>query len=206
MVGLLEMCEVMSMSLFARKTAVCWCLAVAVAVPAVVLGQTNNYITNGVEYAIAGSLPGDQTHPSLGLSTTGGYIVWEDNLTDGDGLGISARQLNSSLSGILFPFPRQRHRRGRSGTPAGGLAEQAAARCSCGKGGGAAISTFTPASSRRAESGSLPPTTCWSILSRTTFKSTRRWRRWPTATWWWSGAATMSVSCEQLAGRLCAVC
>jgi hypothetical protein len=92
----------MSLSLFARNALLCGCLAVAA--PAVVSGQTNNYLTNGIEYAIAGSLPGDQTHPSLSLKPTGGYLVWEDNCTDGDGLGISARQLNSSLSGSFSTF------------------------------------------------------------------------------------------------------
>ena len=47
----------MCLSLFARNALVCGCLAVAA--PAVVFGQTN-YLPNGVEYAIAGSLPGDQ--------------------------------------------------------------------------------------------------------------------------------------------------
>ena len=92
----------MFLSPFARSALVCGCLAVAA--PAVVLGQTNNYLTNGIEYAIAGSLPGDQAHPHLGINHTGGYIVWEDNLTDGDGLGISARRLDSTLSGWYSPF------------------------------------------------------------------------------------------------------
>jgi hypothetical protein len=92
----------MSLSLFARNALVCGCLAVAA--PAVVLGQTNNYFTNGIEYAIAGSLPGDQVNPQLGLGVSGGYLVWEDNFTDGDGLGISALQLDSGFSGVLSPF------------------------------------------------------------------------------------------------------
>ena len=92
----------MCLSLFARSVLVCGSLALAT--PAIVFGQTNSYLTNGIEYAIAGSLPGDQTHPSLGIKTTGGYIVWEDNLTDGDGLGISARRLDSTLSGSLSSF------------------------------------------------------------------------------------------------------
>ncbi|MGD0259142.1 MAG: fibronectin type III domain-containing protein [Verrucomicrobiota bacterium] len=92
----------MSLSLFARNALVCGCLAVAA--PAVVFGQTNNYLTNGVEYAIAGSLPGDQTRPYLAINSAGGYLVWEDNLTDGDGLGISARQLDSTLSGTFSSF------------------------------------------------------------------------------------------------------
>ncbi len=79
------------------------CCSLAVAFPAVVVGQTN-YYTNGVEYSIAGSLAGDQTHPQLAIKTTGGYIVWDDNLTDGNGLGISARRLDGTLAGSLSPF------------------------------------------------------------------------------------------------------
>ncbi len=74
------------------------------AAPVAVLAQTNIYLTNGVEYAIAGSWPGDQVHPALSIKPTGGYIVWQDNLTDGDGLGISARRLDSNLSGALSTF------------------------------------------------------------------------------------------------------
>ena len=92
----------MCLSLFARNALVCGCLAVAA--PAVLLGQTGSYVTNGVEYAIAGSLPGDQTHPHLSINGSGGFIVWEDNLTDGSGLGISARWLDGTLSGRYSPF------------------------------------------------------------------------------------------------------
>jgi hypothetical protein len=88
------------MSLFARNALVCGCLAVAAPV---VFGQTN-YITNGVEYAIAGTLPQDQVKPGLGLNGSGGYLVWQDNITDGNGLGVSALQLDSGFSGVLSPF------------------------------------------------------------------------------------------------------
>jgi hypothetical protein len=91
----------MPLSLFGRNALVCGFLAVAA--PAVVLGQTN-YLKNGVEYAIAGSLAGDQARPQLGLGVSGGYLVWQDNITDGDGLGISALRLDSSFSGSLSPF------------------------------------------------------------------------------------------------------
>ncbi len=91
----------MSLSLFGRKAFLCGSLALAA--PAVVLGQTN-YLPNGVEYPIAGSLLGDQTWPQLALSPSGGFLVWEDNITDGDGLGISALRLDSSFSGALSPF------------------------------------------------------------------------------------------------------
>jgi hypothetical protein len=91
----------MSLSLFARNALVCGCLAVAA--PAVVLGQTN-YVPNGVEYAIAGSLPQDQGRPQLGLGTSGGYLVWQDNITDGNGLGVSALRLDTGFSGVLSRF------------------------------------------------------------------------------------------------------
>src|SRR5439155_6268563 len=38
------------------------------------------------------------------INASGGYLVWEDNYTDGDGLGISALRLDSSLSGVLSSF------------------------------------------------------------------------------------------------------
>jgi hypothetical protein len=93
--------ERMFLSLFARRALVCGC--VAIAAPAVVFSQTN-YIRTGVEYAIAGSLPQDQGQPQLGLSTSGGYLVWQDTITDGDGLGISALRLDNGFSGVLSSF------------------------------------------------------------------------------------------------------
>jgi hypothetical protein len=89
------------MSRFAHKALFCWWLAAGA--PAVVLGQTN-YVTNGVEYLIAGSLPQDQVQPQVSLNSSGGFLVWQDNITDGSGLGISALQLDSGFSGVLSPF------------------------------------------------------------------------------------------------------
>src|SRR5205823_1969322 len=60
--------------------------------------------TNGTEYAIAGSLPGDQVHPQVALNSSGGYLLWEDNYADGNGLGLSALRLDSTLSGVLSSF------------------------------------------------------------------------------------------------------
>ena len=74
------------------------------ALPAVVCGQTNYYATNGAEYAIVGSLPGDQVHPDVAVTAGGGFSVWQDNMTDGDGWGISAMQLNGTLSGSGSSF------------------------------------------------------------------------------------------------------
>jgi hypothetical protein len=66
--------------------------------------QTNYYGTNGTEYAIVGQLPGDQMFPDVALSASGGFVVWQDNITDGSGWGVSASQLNSTLSASLGTF------------------------------------------------------------------------------------------------------
>ena len=50
------------------------------------------------------SAPGDQMFPDVALSTNGGFVVWQDNYTDGDGCGISARRLDPTLSGTLGSF------------------------------------------------------------------------------------------------------
>ena len=49
------------------------------------------------EYSLSGPLPGDQTRPALAFGAAGGYVVWQDNVTDGDGTGISAQRLNDNL-------------------------------------------------------------------------------------------------------------
>jgi hypothetical protein len=98
---LLELCKDMSLSLFLRK-AVIW-TTLAAAFP-VLLPAESSYTTNGGQYAIAGALPGDQVHPRVAINSAGGFLVWEDNRTDGDGLGISAQRLDSGLSGKLSSF------------------------------------------------------------------------------------------------------
>ncbi len=69
-----------------------------------VSAQTNYYAANGSEYAVVGSLPGDQVFPDAAISPNGGFVVWQDNATDGDGWGISARRLDATLSGTLGTF------------------------------------------------------------------------------------------------------
>ena len=71
--------------------------------PATLLGQANSgYQTSGFEFAPAGNRPGDQVYPDVALATNGGYVVWQDNLTDGNsGYGISALKLDKSFSPIL---------------------------------------------------------------------------------------------------------
>ncbi len=91
----------MSLSLFLRKAAV-FC-ALFLALPGALFAQSS-YTTNGGEYAIAGLFPGDQVHPGMSLGPSGGYLVWEDNITDGDGLGVSAIQLGVGSSAVLSSF------------------------------------------------------------------------------------------------------
>lgn len=79
-------------------------LAMTGALASVAPAQTNYYATNGTEYAEIGSLPGDQVFPDTAISTSGGFVVWQDNITDGDSWGISARRLDSTLSGTLGTF------------------------------------------------------------------------------------------------------
>lgn len=91
-------------SSFARRAAICFCWGLFLVIPSAVFAQTNYYSTNGTEYAIIGSLPGDQVFPDAALTTSGGFVVWDDNATDGSGLGVSARKVDGTLSGELSTF------------------------------------------------------------------------------------------------------
>ncbi|MBW8865239.1 MAG: hypothetical protein JF609_10035 [Verrucomicrobia bacterium] len=88
----------------AQFLAVCLGLMLLPVFTAKVSAQTNYYSTNGTEYAVVGAMPGDQVFPDIAISTTGGFLVWQDNVTDGDYAGVSARRLDSTLSGALSPF------------------------------------------------------------------------------------------------------
>ncbi|MDB6125898.1 MAG: hypothetical protein JWQ71_4891 [Pedosphaera sp.] len=91
------------MSLLQRVCKTLGILSLAVIGPAIVSGQSG-YVPQAGEYLPAGGLPGDQTHPRLSLSSSGGFLVWDDNITDGSGLGISAVKLDSSFSPSLGVF------------------------------------------------------------------------------------------------------
>jgi hypothetical protein len=95
----------MSLSLlFARRAAICFCCGLAVGIPGAVFAQASYYTTNGTEYAMVGSLPGDQVFPCAAVKPNGGFVVWQDNITDGSGWGISARRLDGTMSGTLNTF------------------------------------------------------------------------------------------------------
>ncbi len=67
------------------------------AVPFTIFAQSG-YVTNGLEYPPADFLPGDQTRPAIAITQTNGFLVWQDNITDGSGLGISAQALDGTYS------------------------------------------------------------------------------------------------------------
>ena len=89
-------------SFFRNRRASLLLLALGLTLNPVVFGQ--NFTSQAGQYFAAGFLAGDQTNPQLSIKPSGGYIVWQDNITDSDGLGISARRLDSSLSGSLGVF------------------------------------------------------------------------------------------------------
>lgn len=59
---------------------------------------------NGTEYPIFPTLPLDQVVPHLSLGPQGGYLVSQDTIVDGNGLGIRARRLNADLSAAASTF------------------------------------------------------------------------------------------------------
>ena len=88
------------MPLLSVRFAVVWfCFGFFLAAPAVAVAQTNAYVPFGSQFPIIGSLPGDQVYPDVAINKNGGYVVWQDNITDPAGIGISAMQINSTLSG-----------------------------------------------------------------------------------------------------------
>lgn len=90
--------------IFIRRVALCLVLGALIGVPAAGVAQTNYYAANGTEYAVAGSLFGDQVFPDVAVTPNGGFLVWQDNATDGDGWGVSAQRMDGTLSGTLSPF------------------------------------------------------------------------------------------------------
>jgi hypothetical protein len=95
--GVLHLAKNLMSFLLSAQRAVACCLLLAVTT-ALVHGQTN-YAAQGNEYPVIGTLPSDQVFPSVSVNSSGGYIVWQDNITDGDGWGISARRLDATWSG-----------------------------------------------------------------------------------------------------------
>jgi hypothetical protein len=76
---------------------------IASTLPFVSFGQVG-LIAGGGEYPIAGVLPGAQLHPHASINASGGFLVWEDNTVDGNGLGIRAAALDNNLTAVGDPF------------------------------------------------------------------------------------------------------
>ena len=74
---------------------------VLLAFPGRASAQTNYYAPDGTEYSVAGSLLGDQMFPDVAINSSGGFVVWQDPVSDGNGLGLSAQRLDSTYSGTL---------------------------------------------------------------------------------------------------------
>jgi hypothetical protein len=92
------------LSVRASSVAVSLAWALVLGVFSSASAQTNYYGPEGTEYPVVGSLLGDQMFPDVAITATNGIVVWQDNVTDGSGWGISAQRLDGTLSGTLSPF------------------------------------------------------------------------------------------------------
>lgn len=81
------------------------------------LPAQNVFTKQESEFSVTDPIKGDQVLPAVSISQNGGYIVWQDNATDGNGLGISARRLNASLSGQYGSFRVNQQSSGDQGKP-----------------------------------------------------------------------------------------
>jgi hypothetical protein len=96
--ALLESRNLMQLSSSASKRLALFALAGLT--PSLLFAQSP-LVRQAGEYPIIGSLLGDQVFADCAFNQEGGYVVWQDNLADGDGLGISARRLDRNLAGVM---------------------------------------------------------------------------------------------------------
>ena len=83
----------------------CWPGALVLILSLSEAAQAQSFLTpQGGEYPVARLMVGDQVLPDTSADKSGGYLVWQDNATDGDGFGISARRLTDNLLGSLSAF------------------------------------------------------------------------------------------------------
>jgi len=94
---LVKTCYDMNLSPLIRIGKSLLALSLATALPSLSFGQVG-FVINGGEYPMSGLIPGDQIHSAASVNALGGYLVWEDNSTDGSGQGISAAALDSNFS------------------------------------------------------------------------------------------------------------
>jgi hypothetical protein len=96
---LVKPCYDMNLSPLIRIGKSLLALSFASALPFLSVGQVG-LIAGGGEYPIVGVLPGVQQHPHASINAFGGFLVWEDNTVDGNGIGIRAAALDSNLSAV----------------------------------------------------------------------------------------------------------
>jgi hypothetical protein len=70
--------------------------------PAAVFAHTNGLAAS--ESSLSGLLRSDQTFAAAAIGPHGGFLVWQDNITDPSGLGISARRLDANLQAQGAPI------------------------------------------------------------------------------------------------------
>ena len=103
------------MPILLRTSGVVSCLAAALFCP-VASAQLSTPL--GSEYSLSGPLLGDQMFPNVSIRSSGGYVVWQDNVIDGNGTGIGARKLDSTLSPtVLASFRVNQQTIGNQETP-----------------------------------------------------------------------------------------
>src|SRR5688572_10292658 len=68
--------------------------------------QTIGIAKVGEEFSASNPRLGDQNVSSLAVGASGGYVVWQDNVIDGNkkSYGIAARRLNQHLQATNYPF------------------------------------------------------------------------------------------------------
>lgn len=58
----------------------------------------------GAEYSVLGPQAGDQFFPQVALGEQGGYLIWQDNNIDEDGLGIRAVKIDANFNAVMGAF------------------------------------------------------------------------------------------------------
>ena len=71
----------------------------------------------GSEFPLSGPLAGDQVRPSLGLNSSGGWLVWQDGRIDTNGQGIAALRLDSSFYSEVSAIRVNEEQRGHQQNP-----------------------------------------------------------------------------------------
>src|SRR2546421_2396162 len=69
-------------SLMMKRPKSLFAWALLLASPALGFGQT--YTRQASQFPMTSALVGDQTNPQISVRPGGGYIVWQDNISDGD--------------------------------------------------------------------------------------------------------------------------